>query len=71
MAGNFSCHYYFFGNYSLTLGCESIYGASKVQNLPLHFNGKTKIAYERGNFVRYAVTESVAYLGVCEHLRRK
>ena len=49
----------------------SIYNASKVQNLPLHFNGKHKIAYERGNFVRYAVTESAAYLSVCEHLRRK
>ena len=32
---------------------------------------KGKIGGGLGNFVRYAVAESAAYLGVCEHLRRK
>ena len=30
-----------------------------------------KIVNDEAIFVRYAVAESAAYLGVCEHLRRK
>ena len=35
------------------------------------FFPEVKIGGGLGNFVRYAVAESAAYLGVCEHLRRK
>ena len=43
----------------------------KMQTTELVFLPSFKIANGGGNFVRCAVSESGAYLGVCEHLRRK
>ena len=41
---------------SIVCLCEEFGVRSKVQNLPLRTMQKQKIAYERGNFVRYKAT---------------